>query len=149
MTTSETQSAQHDDEPLNDLEKQLAELMEGKITQIDFLRTFLTAQLYIMVDGEPTGGVLGDKKPMVIAASPEAPRLLAVFSSPTRAKRMTEQFAEYSFPILVDAAWALEHTGSHMGLAFNPGCANGFELAPEGAEQLRQAVAEARSQTAE
>jgi hypothetical protein len=135
------------DEPLNEMESSLLSLMNGRISQIDFLRVFLQARLYIMVNGEPQGSVLGDRQPMVIASAETAPRMLAVFASPTRAHKMVELFAEYSFPIQVDAAWVLEHIGSHMGIAFNPGCPNGFELAPEGAQQLKNALAEARSQS--
>ncbi|HEY9790450.1 MAG TPA: SseB family protein [Candidatus Obscuribacterales bacterium] len=136
----------HDD-PVNELESSLLSLMNGKISQADFLRVFLQSRLFIMVNGEPQGSVLGDKQPMVIASAQDAPRLLAVFASPTRAHKMVELFAEYSFPIQVDAEWVLDHIGSHMGIAFNPGCPNGFEMAPEGAQQLKIGLAEARSQS--
>jgi hypothetical protein len=138
-----------DDEPLNELENQLLSLMRGEISQEDFLRDFLDSHLYILVDGEPQGGVLGDRKPMVIAANEQAPRMLAVFSAPTRATRMLVAFPEYAHPILVDCSWVLEHIGPRMGISFNPGCQSGFELAAEGAHELQKALLDARAITDE
>jgi hypothetical protein len=137
------------EEPLNALESKLQALMRGEISNEEFLREFLEADLYIMVNGEPTGGTLGDKQPMVIAMSDTSPRMIAVFSSPTRAAKMLEHFSDYSYPIMVRCQWVLEHIGTHTGVAFNPGCPEGFELAPEGAQQLRDALAEARAQSGE
>lgn len=137
------------DEPLNDIENKLAALLRGEMTHEEFLGAFLESELYILVDGEPQGDVLGPRRPMVIASGPDAPRMFAVFSAPTRATRMIQQFSEYSYPILVNCVWVLEHLGPNMGVAFNPGCANGFELAPDGAQQLKMAVLEARAQSPE
>lgn len=143
--TADKPVASQDDQAPTELECQLASLMKGEISQTDFLRTFLSAHVYIMVNGEPRSNVLGDKQPMVIAASQDAPRMLAVFSSPRRAHRVVEQFSDYSFPILVSSAWVFEHIGPHMGVAFNPGCSDGFELAPPGAQQLKEAIDKARA----
>ncbi len=133
-----------DDTAPTELEAKLSGLMNGEVSQTDFLRAFLGAHVYIMVNGEPEGNVLGDKQPMVIAAAEKAPRLLAVFSAPRQAKRMVEHFSDYSYPILVTSDWVFEHIGPNMGIAFNPGCENGFELAPAGAQQLKQALQQMR-----
>ena len=137
------------DEPLNEVERKLHALMLNEISTEDFLETFLQGNFYIMVNGEPQGGVLGDKVPMVVASSEKDPHLLAIFSSPVRAKRMIERFADYSYPILVNADWVFEHLGPTMGITFNPGCTEGFELQPEGAQQLKAAIVQARAQAAE
>ena len=137
---SEDDAKPQPDETPTELEWKLAALMNGEIGHQDFLRAFLSAPVYIMVNGEPQDSLLGDKQPMVIAASVDAPRMLAVFATPHRATRMIEQFSDYSYPILVSADWVFEHIGPNMGVSFNPGCRSGFELAPEGAQQLKEAL---------
>lgn len=133
----------------NDLETQLLEMWDGKITREDFLRQFLMANLFIIVDGEPVGNTLGDRKPMVLSTSIDQPKMIAVFSSPERASRMIAQFPDYNFPIMVDTSWVLRAIGPSMGVAFNPGWEMGFEIAPEGAQQLKQALDSAMTQAGE
>jgi hypothetical protein len=135
--------------PHNELEKQLFAMWRGEITKEEFLRVFLISDVFIVVDGEPVGNVLGDKKPMVISTAVDQPKMMAVFSSPERATRMTQQFPEFNFPIQVDTRWALHCIGPTMGLAFNPGWIIGFEIAPEGAQQLRTALDNAIAQAGE
>lgn len=137
------------DGPLNELEEVLFSMWNGEISKEDFLRHFLISNLYIVVDGEPVGNTLGDRKPMVVSTSAEAPKMMAIFSAPERATRMTQQFPDYNFPILVDCRWVLRCIGPSMGLAFNPGWAMGFEIAPEGALQLKQALDDATARAGE
>jgi hypothetical protein len=131
------------DSPLNELEEQLFAMWNGGITKEEFLRHFLMSDMFIMVDGEPTGNTLGDKRPMVVATAMDQPRMMAVFSHPDRAIRMTQQFPDYNYPIMVDCRWVLHTVGMNLGVAVNPGWAIGFEIAPEGAQQLRQALEDA------
>jgi hypothetical protein len=135
--------------PYNDLETQLFAMWAGKLTKEEFLRVFLVSDLFIIVDGEPVGNTLGDKKPMVLSTAVDQPKLMAVFSAPERASRMTQQFPEYNFPIQVDCRWVLHSIGATMGVAFNPGWTMGFEIAPEGAQQLRTALDSAIAQAGE
>lgn len=131
------------DEPLNELEKTLFSMWNGQVSREDFLRAFLMSDVFIMVDGEPPGNTLGDKRPMVVSTSVEQPKMMALFSSPERAVCMTKQFPDYNFPIRVDCGWVLRSIGPTMGLAVNPGWSMGFEIAPEGAQQLKRALDEA------
>jgi hypothetical protein len=133
----------------NELEEVLFAMWAGKVSKEDFLRQFLLSNVFIMVDGEPQGNTLGDKKPMVVSTSVDAPKMMAVFSSPERAARMTQQFPDYNFPIQVDCSWVLHCIGPSMGVAFNPGWTMGFEIAPEGAQQLRTALDSAIAQAGE
>lgn len=140
----ENSAEQNQIEPLNELEEKLFACLNGELSREEFLGTFLWAPVYIMVDGEPVGDVLGDRKPLVVANAPEAPRLMAVFSDPSRAEKMMEYFGEYNFPILVNTPWVLHVIGTKMGISFNPGFPFGFEIAPEGAQQLKTALEEAK-----
>jgi len=135
--------------PHNELEEKLFAMWRGAVPKEDFLRLFLISDVYIMVDGEPQGNTLGDRRPMVLSTSVELPKLMAVFSSPERAERMTQQFPEYSYPIRVDTNWVLHTIGTTMGIAFNPGWTMGFEIAPEGAQQLKIALDSAIAQAGE
>lgn len=140
MSMDEAGNAPNSDEICNELERSLAGVMEGTIPKEEFLKTFLTSSLYILLDGEPVGGVLGDRVPMVFAPSAESERMIAVFSSPLRTAAMKAKFAEYQHPVLVDTAWVLNHVGPSTGIALNPGCALGFEMASSGAQQLKKAL---------
>lgn len=133
-------------EPLNDLEESLFKMWRGQMDKEEFLRTFLISSLYIIVDGEPVGNTLGSRRPMVVSTAPDQPKMIAVFSAPERAERMTKQFPDYNFPIQVDCRWVLQTIGSTMGVAFNPGWVMGFELQPEGAQQLKHALEQAIAQ---
>jgi hypothetical protein len=147
--TEDTCNHEQHDHAHNDLETHLFEMWEGKMSKEDFLRVFLMSDLFIVVDGEPLGNTLGDRKPMVISAAIDQPKMIAVFSSPERASRMTAQFPDYNFPIRVDTNWVLHCIGPSMGVAFNPGWEMGFEIAPDGAQQLRDALDSAISQAGE
>lgn len=138
-----------DEKPLNELEEQLFAMWSGRLGKEEFLRQFLISDVYIMVDGEPAGNTLGDRKPMVLSTASDQPKLMAVFSSPERASRMTQQFPDYNYPIRVDTNWVLHTIGSSMGVAFNPGWTIGFEIAPEGAQQLKMALDNAIAQAGE
>lgn len=137
------------DEPRNELEQELFSMWNGELSKEEFLRVFLISDLFIMVDGEPAGNTLGEKKPMVVSTAPTEPKMMAVFSSAERADRMTRQFPDYNFPIMVDCSWVLHCIGPTMGIAFNPGWAMGFEIAPEGAQQLKMALDQAITQAGE
>ena len=140
MSVDDTGKSPKGDEICNELEQSLAGVMEGTVSKEEFLKLFLNSNLYILLDGEPVGGVLGDRVPMVFAPSAESERMIAVFSSPLRTAAMTAKFAEYQFPVLVDTAWVLNHVGPTTGIALNPGCALGFEMASSGAQQLKKAL---------
>lgn len=137
------------DDALNEIESTLFAMFKEEMTREEFLGIFLASQLYILVDGEPTGNTLGDKKPMVVSTSPSAPRLMAVFSHPSRAAKMQQLFPEYNFPILVDCDWVFRTIGNSMGVTVNPGWHYGFEIAPEGAQQIKKAITEIRTTVGE
>jgi hypothetical protein len=137
------------EQPQNELEEHLFAMWAGRTTKEDFLRVFLISDVFIIVDGEPVGNTLGDRKPMVLSVSIDQPKLMAVFSSPERATRLTEQFPDYNYPIKVDTRWVLHTIGASMGVAFNPGWTIGFEIAPEGAQQLKMALDNAIAQAGE
>ncbi len=136
------QIALEPDEPANELERALALLVAGKMDKNAFLRLFLSSRLYILLDGEPQGNTLGCRSPMVFAASPESPRMLALFSSPVKASAMSELFPEYRYTAMVDSLWAIHCAGPSTGIALNPGAALGFELAASGVQELKLAIEE-------
>jgi hypothetical protein len=144
-----TEDTGHHDHPHNELETHLYEMWDGKMTKEDFLRIWLLSDLFIIVDGEPVGNTLGDRKPMVISTAVDQPKMIAVFSSPERAARMIAQFPDYNFPIRVDTNWVLHCIGPTMGVAFNPGWELGFEIGPEGVQQLKHALDNAMTQAGE
>ena len=127
----------------SELEACLAAVMEDKISKEEFLRSFLQAKLYILLDGPPEGEGLGQRLPMVFAPSAEADRMLAVFTSPMRATAMATRFSEYNHPILVSCPFILSCLGEHIGIALNPGCDLGFEMGAAGVQQLKLALEQA------
>jgi hypothetical protein len=139
MDESEHQARCIAEEPANELEKALAAVLSGETSKEDFLRIFIGSNVYVLVNREPRGDTLGDSTPMVLSSN-NGPHMLALFSSPIRSLKMTELFPDYRFTIMVDCAWALHILGTTLGIALNPGCDLGFELAPDGAQQLKRAL---------
>src|SRR5438105_4713928 len=99
MDENEHQARCIAEEPCNELEQALAAVMAEQMSKEDFLRIFLSANLYVLVNSEPKGNTLGDCTPMVISTDAKAPRMLVVFSSPLRSLKMTELHSEYRWPV--------------------------------------------------
>jgi hypothetical protein len=58
------------------------------------------------------------------------------FSSLERAKAALARYPEYPFALAVYTKWFLQGAYENTGIALNPGWPFGFELPPEGLQQI-------------
>jgi len=129
-------------EPKNELERQLAELHEGLLEEEAFLEGLATAQVFMPIqDDEMKMGIQSSSqaKPLVVAAEDGTPVLL-VFSSPERAKPVTQEFEGFGGGLLTDFKWVLERMEGGAGISINPGWELGYDIEPLRVLQLSRSM---------
>ncbi|MGD9786741.1 MAG: SseB family protein [Sulfuricellaceae bacterium] len=129
-------------EPKNELERQLADLHEGLMAEDDFLAGLASAQVFMPVqDDEMKMGIQSSNqaKPLVVAAEDGTPVLL-VFSSPERAKPVTQEFEGFGGGLLTEFTWVLERIEGGAGISINPGWELGYDIEPLRVLQLSRSL---------
>ena len=128
----------------NELEARILEAQEGRITSDDLLKTLMDSQVFMPVQDEkaPVLNVQRSTRaqPLVLSAEDGTP-ILALFSSPERAKPFLENFPGFTGGILESFKWVLQNMGSGYGIAFNPESEVGFDMEPEIVQGLIQELA--------
>ena len=125
-------------EPRNELERKLLAVWEGGMSGDDFMRELLVSEVFMPIENDEVIQGLqrsASAKPLVLQTE-DGTRVLAVFTSPERAKPFLQDFPGYSGGLLTEFKWILEKTGSGHGVALNPGCEVGFDMEPEMLDQL-------------
>lgn len=120
-------------EPKNELEKKLVAAWEGQISGEEFMRELLASEVFMPIeDDEVIQGLQRSSraKPLVLEAE-DGSRVLALFTSPERAKPFLKDFPRYKGGLLTEFKWVLEKMGAGHGVALNPGCEVGFDMEPE------------------
>jgi hypothetical protein len=129
-------------EPKNELERQLASLHEGGLAEEDFLAGLATAQVFMPVqDDKMKMGIQSSSqaKPLVVEAEDGTPVLL-VFTSPERAKPVTQEFEGFGGGLLTDFKWVLERLEEGAGISINPGWELGYDIEPGQVSRLGQSL---------
>lgn len=131
-------------EPRNELEQQLLDAHEGKITSDELLDALLTAQVFMPVQ-EEKAAVLNVQRstraqPLVLTAE-DGTQILILFSSPERAKGFVADFPGFGGGLLAEFTWVLEKMGTGYGIALNPGSEIGCDMEPETVSELAQKFA--------
>jgi hypothetical protein len=124
--------------PKNELEKKLLAMWEGSMSGEEFMQELLVSEVFMPIeDDEVMPGVQRSTRaqPLVLEAEDGA-RVLAVFTSPDRAKLFLRDFPLYGGGLLAEFKWVLEKMGAGHGIALNPGCEVGFDMEPEILSQL-------------
>jgi len=124
--------------PKNELEKKLLAMWEGSMSGEEFMHELLASEVFMPIeDDEVIQGLQRSSKakPLVLEAE-DGTQVLALFTSPDRAKPFLKDFPAYSGGLLTEFKWVLEKTGSGHGVALNPGCEVGFDMEPEMLSQL-------------
>jgi hypothetical protein len=122
--------------PNNPLEEKLLAMYRKEIKITDFLEILLDSQVIILADRDVD--ITGPDmlfNPLAIT-SPMGYNVLATFSSIERAQAAVSRYPEYTFAISVDTSWFLQRAYENVGLALNPGWPFGFELPPDGLQQV-------------
>ncbi|OIP12158.1 MAG: SseB protein [Betaproteobacteria bacterium CG2_30_59_46] len=124
--------------PKNELEKKLLAAWEGSMSGDEFMQELLLSEVFMPIeDDEVMQGVQRSPRaqPLVLEAE-DGSRVLAVFTSPDRAKPFLKDFPLYGGGLLTEFKWVLEKMGAGHGIALNPGCEVGFDMEPEMLGQL-------------
>lgn len=132
-------------EPRNELEQQLLDAHEGKITSDELLDALLTAQVFMPVQ-EEKAAVLNVQRstraqPLVLSAEEGTP-ILVLFSSPERARPFLENYPGFTGGILESFQWVLRNLGSGYGVMLNPDTEIGFDMEPDTVQELIQRLAD-------
>jgi len=130
----------HDNfEARNELEKQLLDAQEGKLSSADFMHYLMDGQVFIRVkDSIGIQGFTSSDKAMPLTVRAEDnTEVLILFTSPERAKDFVDDYPGYDGGLLAEFTWILERTGSGIGISINPDWPVGIDLEPEMVQQLR------------
>lgn len=125
-------------EPKNELEKKLLAAWEGEMDGDVFMRELLVSEVFMPIENdEVMPGVQRSAiaKPLMLE-SDDGTKIVAVFSSPDRAKSLLRDYPRYDGGLLTEFKWVLEKVGVGHGIALNPGCEVGFDMEPEMLRQL-------------
>jgi hypothetical protein len=122
--------------PNNTLEEKLVAMYRKEIKIAEFLEILFDSQVIILSDRDvDISGYDMHFNPLAIT-SPMGYDVLATFSSLERAKPALSSYQGYDFALAVDTAWFLRGAYENVGFALNPGWAFGFELPPDGLQQM-------------
>ncbi|MBI5782804.1 MAG: SseB family protein [Gammaproteobacteria bacterium] len=128
-------------EARNELEAKILDAQEGRITSDDLLKTLMGSQVFMPVQDEkaPVLNVQRSTRaqPLVLSAEDGTP-ILALFSSPERAKPFLENYPGFTGGILESFKWVLQNMGSGYGVMLNPDSEVGFDMEPETVQGLIQ-----------
>ena len=133
----------------NELEAQILEAQEGRITSDDLLKTLMGSQVFMPVQDEkaPVLNVQRSTRaqPLVLSAEEGTP-ILVLFSSPERAKPFLKDYPGFTGGILESFKWVLQNMGSGYGIMLNPDSEVGFDMEPETVQDLIQQLAGGETQ---
>jgi hypothetical protein len=127
-------------EPRNDLEQRLLEAQEGKIQGEVFMQELLVSQVFVPVKDDTTPGGIqrSTKATLLTLEADDGSRVVAVFTSPERARPVVQTYPGFGGGILEDFKWLLEKVGTGVGIALNPGWEVGLDMEAGTVEQLKQ-----------
>ena len=120
--------------PHNDLEKQLMDVHSGALEVEDFVARLLNEQVFMPVKDEKhaiAGFQRSAQAEPLIIEDEEGNRVMAVFTSPERAKPFLEYFPGYKGGLLTDFSWVLKKIGGGFPIALNPGWEIGLDFDAE------------------
>ncbi|OJW82406.1 SseB family protein [Thiobacillus sp. 65-1402] len=125
--------------PHNALEEQLAAVHAGTLDAETFVLQLAGQQLFMPVRDEknPIQGFQRSlqAEPLIIETE-DGERVLAVFTSPERAKPLVEHFPEFSGGLLTEFSWLLRRIGGGVPIALNPGWDIGMDFDADTIAQL-------------
>jgi hypothetical protein len=134
-----------ENEPRNELEAQILEVQEGRITSDDLLKTLMGSQVFMPVQDEkaPVLNIQRSNRaqPLVLSSEEEGTPILVLFSSPERARPFIKDFPDFTGGILESFQWVLQNMGSGYGIALNPNTEVGFDMEPETVQELIEQLA--------
>jgi SseB protein N-terminal domain len=125
--------------PRNPLEEQLAAVHAGTLDPETFVLQLLDQQLFVPVRDEKNpiqGFQRSTQADPLIIEDEEGERVLAVFTSPERAKPVVDHYPEFTGGILTELSWLLRRIGGGVPIALNPGWDIGMDFDADMVAQL-------------
>jgi hypothetical protein len=120
--------------PHNDLEQQLMEVHSGTLEVEDFVARLLNEQVFMPVKDEKhaiAGFQRSTQAEPLVIEDEDGNQVMAVFTSPERAKPFLEHFPDYKGGLLTEFSWVLKKIGGGFPLALNPGWEIGLDFDAE------------------
>lgn len=125
-------------EPKNELEHKLLAAWEGNMSGEEFMQELLVSEVFMPIeDDEVIQGLQRSSraKPLVLQTE-DGESVLALFTSPDRAKPFLKDFPDYRGGLLTEFKWVLEKVGTGHSIVLNPGCEVGFDMEPDMLSQI-------------
>lgn len=124
-------------EPKNEIEQRLLAAQEGRISGDDFMHFLFESQVFmpILDNLGPLGIQRSTQTEPLALTAEDGTEVLALFTSPERAKEFVKDYPGYEGGLLADFTWVLEKLGTGVGISLNPGWPVGIDIEPE---QVRQ-----------
>lgn len=129
-----------DFEPKNELEETLLAAQEGRVPGEEFLEKLMGSQVFMPVEEkyEIAGLQTSDKaQPLLLEDDESGLQVVALFTSPERAKPFLEHYPKFHGGLLTEFTWILERIGTGVGITLNPGSEAGIDMAPEMLDAMR------------
>jgi hypothetical protein len=120
--------------PHNDLEQQLMDVHAGTLEVEDFVARLLNENVFMPVKDEKNaiaGFQRSTQAEPLIIEDEDGNQIMAVFTSPERAKPFLEYFPDYKGGLLSEFSWVLRKIGGGFPLALNPGWEIGLDFDAE------------------
>jgi hypothetical protein len=117
--------------PHNDLEEQLMAVHSGTLEVEDFVARLLNDQVFMPIKDEKqaiAGFQRSTQAEPLIIEDEDGNQVMAVFTSPERAKPFLEHFPNYKGGLLTEFSWVLKKIGGGFPLALNPGWEIGLDF---------------------
>jgi hypothetical protein len=117
-------------DPKNELEQRLIDGQEGRMSEAEFMEALMESQVVMPVlDKRQIEGLQSSTRAQPLTLETEdGSHVVAVFSSPDRAKPFVRDFPGYEGGILEKFGWVAEKVGAGYGIATNPGWEVGLDL---------------------
>lgn len=125
--------------PHNALEEQLAAVHTGTLAPEIFVLQLIEQQVFMPVRDEKhliQGFQRSTQAEPLIIETEDGERVLAVFTSPERAKPFVEHFPDFSGGLLTEFSWLLRRVGGGVPIALNPGWDIGMDFDADTIAQL-------------
>lgn len=126
--------------PHNDLEILLVDVMQEKAEAEDFVARLLAGdQVFMPVQDEKhtiAGFQLSNKAQPLLIEDEDGTQVMALFTSPDRAKPFADIFPDYKGGLLVEFAWILRRVGGGFPISINPGWEVGMDFDAETVAQF-------------
>lgn len=129
-------------EARNDLERKLEALHDGLMSEADFLKALVAAEIFMPIQDNTTSSGIQlstSAKPLVVEDESGIPVML-LFTSPERAKPVVREFPGYGGGLLTEFKWVLEKMDEGVGVSLNPVLEIGYDIEPATVKKLQEGL---------